>query len=102
MLLTNTINAQTIVTTIATGNVTVCDVASRGCSALPAPCAAHPVKSSFRRGKRAQKQSEAAEQSMYCGELLSWRDRWLHRLDSHSAASIPAFALGFASGCSLS
>lgn len=101
MLLTNTINALTIDTTIALGNVKVCGVASRGCSAVPAP-AAREAKPSSRRSKRVGRLFEAVMQRLFTSALASWRYLWRQRQlapASHSPAS--KHALGFVSGCSL-
>ena len=99
MLLTNTINAQTINTTIAGGNVTVCGVEIRGCSACPATLADWPSEKPARKriSERVRRATGRAMRAMYFADqpLQLWLDH-----PSHPAAS--GLTLGFASGHSLS
>jgi len=101
MLLTNTINVNTINITAVTGNV-IGGVALRGCSACPAHFAERPSEKHAARdglSDRSMRQRSSGQMS-YSGSLMSWQSLWLispiQQLTKHG------MLLGLASGRSLS
>ncbi|MEQ9411394.1 MAG: hypothetical protein RIK87_27010 [Fuerstiella sp.] len=98
MLLTNTINTLTINTTIAVGNVIVCGVEFRGCSACPAQVADRPAEKPAASHGRKMLRGRALH-AMYFGHDPSWQ--WLSS-DMCSSRQAAGLRIGRASGRSLS
>ena len=101
MLLTNTINAQTINSTVVNDNV-ICGVALRGCSACPAHFADRPSgkRAAQRISERFMRLAARGMHAMYFGNHLSWQQLWLDSPASQQTAS--GLLLGLVSGRSLS
>ena len=101
MLLTDTINTQTITTTIAGGNVIVCGVEFRGCSACPAHLADRPAeKPAAKRISECCRRPGSVMRASYSDHHQAWQTRWHDPAQSHKAAS--GLLLGLAFGLSLS
>ena len=101
MLLTNTINTQTVNITIATGNGVVAGVEFRGCSACPAHYADRPSEkpAAKRISDRLFRRPGRHLHTMYQGDQMSWQELWLDSPTSFAVAS--GLRLGNASGRSL-
>lgn len=97
MLLTNTINTQTINSTIATGIVNVCGVEFRGCSVCPAHFADRPTEkpAAKRISERCVRRPGRDMRAMYSGDHMSWQQLWLDLPQSQHAASGLLLGLGF-------
>lgn len=102
MLLTNTIQTQTNYTTRACGNVSVCGVEFRGCSACPEHFADRPSEKSAgkRSGDCSQRRADMIRPVMYAGHQRPWQQLWLISPTSSTAA--PGLRIGRAFGRSLS
>lgn len=110
MLLTNTIQAETVNFTVVTGNV-ICG-SLRGCSVCPDSftdqAAEKPAaKRIADRGKSEQRMALCGMRrmgrvsaAMYSGIPALWHQAWLSMPTSHQPGS--GLSLGIAAGCSLS
>ena len=103
MLLTNTLNTQTINTTIATGNAIVCGVEISGCPVRPATLADRPSEkpAAKRISERARRLRGRAMRAMYLGDQRCWQQQGLDQRLSHSSTA-SGHRLGRAFGRSLS
>ena len=103
MLLTNTINTQTINTTIATGNAIVCGVEISGCPVRPATLADRPSEkpAAKRISERAFRLRARLMCAMYLGDQASWQKPSFDQCLSHSSTA-SGHRLGHAFGRSLS
>ncbi|MEZ6127256.1 MAG: hypothetical protein R3C59_01075 [Planctomycetaceae bacterium] len=101
MLLTNTMNVNSIQITAGNGNV-IGGVALRDCSACPAhfaerPSEKHAACDDFRDHSLRQR---SRGQMSYSGSLMSWQSLWLNSPMQRLTTS--GIVLGLASGRSLS
>ena len=96
MLLTNTINSQTITTTTGNGNVIVCGVELGGCSACrPARSADRPSEKPAAKRIGECLRRPARLHAMYTDHQMSWHQLWLDASTSLQPASGLLLGCGF-------